>query len=120
MVNRDTMGMAFALVLAFHLSYGMARHESDRCRLGNMPGVFGVRQQMKLALGMMVHNDNDWLRFHLPVYARCFDGIVMVVETREECQSLVTLMPDVIPGYPEFVYIIVRQFHNNWSEMFNH
>lgn len=75
---------------------------------------------MKLALGMMVHEDLDFLRLHLPVFAECFDGIIMVVETQEEINSIYSLLREVIPTYDRTVYILNREFHNNWSEMFNH
>lgn len=75
---------------------------------------------MRLALGMMVHDDLDFLRLHLPAYAHCFDGIIIVVETRKETETLVRVLADIIPDFNSMVYIMERKFNNNWSEMFNH
>lgn len=69
---------------------------------------------MKLALGMMVHNDEHWLRLHLPAFAHCFDGIVAVSdEWKDRSDFFLTRS-----GYPG--YIRTQPFNNNWSEMYNH
>lgn len=75
---------------------------------------------MKLALGMMVHNDLDFLRLHLPIISDCFDSVIMIVETRQEQESLLHEMSLIIPNYKRYVYVLGREFHNNWSEHFNH
>lgn len=67
---------------------------------------------MKLALGMMIHHEEAWLKLHLPVIADCFDFIVVVCEPGDE-------------GIPFFsnqnvpTHIYEHPFNNNWSEMYN-
>lgn len=75
---------------------------------------------MRLALGMMVHNDSHWLRLHLPVYVCYLDGIVMVVETERERQDCLNCLASFINLKLIDVSVIVRDFHNSWSEMYNH
>jgi hypothetical protein len=71
---------------------------------------------MRLCLGMMIHGEYEFLRRHLPVYANACDGFVGVVESKEECFETANISGSLrMPGS-----ILVRDFHNNWSEMFNH
>ena len=75
---------------------------------------------MKLCLGMMVHDDLNYLELHLPTMADCFDGIVAVVETEQEARDVHELFRLRSTGDFWGKWVIVKQFNNDWSEMFNH
>ncbi len=75
---------------------------------------------MNLALGMMLHNDDHWLRLHLPVVAPCFDCLCFGVETQSEIASTYALTSEILPHYTGEIRITANEFHDNWSEMFNH
>lgn len=72
---------------------------------------------MQLTLGMMIHNDNAWLRLHLPVIAPAFDGVLIVTDddeaTSKEAAEIVNATG---VGWRMFQH----EFYSNWSEMFNH
>lgn len=75
---------------------------------------------MRLALGMMVHDDLDFLKLHLPIFADCFDGIVTVVESESKVQDLHEILRLRETGDHWNKWTVVQPFSNNWSEMFNH
>jgi len=71
---------------------------------------------MKIALAMMVtEGEAPYLRLHLPVYKCAVDGIMVVFERGEYIEDEVAAIKSSFPE-PEW---IVRDFHNDWGEMFN-
>ncbi len=73
---------------------------------------------LKLCLGMMVHNDAHWLRLHLPVYANCFDGMIVVMEPIETPAdyACIAALTTITPNFTVYQH----EFNNDWSEMYNH
>lgn len=74
---------------------------------------------MRLALGLMVHEDLGFLALHMPVYGNCVDGVIAVVETEAEREACLDCLADSVDLEQVDVSVIVRDFHNSWSGMYN-
>lgn len=71
---------------------------------------------MKLALLMMVHaGEAPYLRLHLPVFAKCFDGIMIIFERGQDIETEVEAVRDARSD----VEWIVRDFDGDWAKMLN-
>lgn len=73
---------------------------------------------MKLCLGMMTHNDNHWLRLHLPAIASAFDGVV--IATDDDKMTTHRTIEIALAADVKKLDIFEHSFNDNWSEMFNH